>query len=133
MTTINLRGKDYQISDNITSLQLKPVARFIYLSMQEAEEDIPDGFFIKVLKTFKYILIDNLPDEFIEIVPDFPLKGFHLEVDEMQEIYVACVKKLKEKKIFEDLDFDSEDSDDSEDDKQNEIRLLEEKLAELKQ
>jgi hypothetical protein len=126
MTTVNLRGVEYQIGE-FTSLQLKPFAQLINAYLNE-NEVVEDKHFLNAMRIVKYILVEGLPDDLISIETDFPLKGFKLEIDELLGLYEACVKKLKEKSIFKDLDIETEIEPDN-----AEIKQLEERLAKLRE
>lgn len=127
MTTVTLRGKEYQLGDFVLP-DVFPYAYFLAeltnlikgLQSTLTEQDYK---FVSLL--LKHKLIKDLPDELVN--PSVPL-GINLEYDEHQAIYLAILQILKESGRVT----DSEIPVISESQKSVLVEELENKLKELK-
>jgi len=127
MTTVTLRGKEYQLK-NFVLPDVFPYAYFLVELtnlVKGLQTNLGEKDYKFVSYILKYKLFDGLPDELVN--PDVPM-GINLEYEEHQVIYQAILQTLKESGRLTDVNIPEI----SETDKTQLVKELENQLKELK-
>jgi len=133
MTTVTLRGKEYQLG-NFSEFQILPLAKFF--GRIKGESLLNDEQKIELLNLIKKSSFPKLADTIISqltdatvsvalwqelaevlsdiIIPDIPLdlvnpnirRGIFLSSDEFLKVYIACIEKLKSNGALSDKDIE---------------------------
>jgi len=124
MTTVTLRGKEYQLGD-FSEVHLVPMARFF---MQMKKQSIDKELWQELAEIISDIIVPNIDKKLVN--PEIR-RGIFLTSEEFLALYQACIEQLKETGQLSDKDIEEIEAS-NQDDTDAEIEALKAQIEALK-